>query len=58
LNLQGDAEARIVVLTTDAGDVQVLRALKAGARAYIESPFLVLSVCSPVSATRMGTPSS
>ena len=29
------AEARIVVLTTYAGDVQVLRALKAGARAYL-----------------------
>jgi DNA-binding NarL/FixJ family response regulator len=28
-------EARIVVLTTYAGDVQVLRALKAGARAYV-----------------------
>ena len=28
-------EARIVVLTTYAGDVQVLRALKAGARAYL-----------------------
>jgi len=29
------AEARIVVLTTYTGDVQVLRALKAGARAYL-----------------------
>jgi DNA-binding NarL/FixJ family response regulator len=28
-------EARIVVLTTYAGDVQILRALKAGARAYL-----------------------
>jgi len=28
-------EARILVLTTYAGDVQVLRALKAGARAYL-----------------------
>lgn len=28
-------EARIVVLTTYTGDVQVLRALKAGARAYV-----------------------
>ena len=28
-------EARIIVLTTYTGDVQVLRALKAGARAYI-----------------------
>jgi len=27
-------EARIIVLTTYTGDVQVLRALKAGARAY------------------------
>jgi two-component system, NarL family, response regulator len=29
------ADARIIVLTTYAGDVQVLRALKAGARAYL-----------------------
>jgi len=29
------AEARIIVLTTYAGDVQALRALKAGARAYL-----------------------
>jgi len=28
-------EARIIVLTTYAGDVQVLRALKAGVRAYL-----------------------
>lgn len=28
-------DARIIVLTTYAGDVQVLRSLKAGARAYI-----------------------
>src|SRR5580704_15532466 len=28
-------EARIIVLTTYAADVQVLRALKAGARAYL-----------------------
>ena len=28
-------EARIIVLTTYAGDAQVLRALKAGARAYL-----------------------
>src|SRR6202521_3885138 len=29
------SEARIIVLTTYAGDVQVLRAIKAGARAYL-----------------------
>jgi DNA-binding NarL/FixJ family response regulator len=29
------SEARIIVLTTYAGDVQVMRALKAGARAYL-----------------------
>ena len=29
------AEARIIVLTTYTGDVQILRALKAGARAYL-----------------------
>src|SRR6201984_3836279 len=28
-------EARVIVLTTYAGDVQVLRALKTGARAYL-----------------------
>jgi DNA-binding NarL/FixJ family response regulator len=28
-------EARIIVLTTYAGDVQILRAIKAGARAYL-----------------------
>ena len=28
-------EARIIVLTTYTGDVQILRALKAGARAYV-----------------------
>jgi DNA-binding NarL/FixJ family response regulator len=28
-------EARIIILTTYAGDVQILRALKAGARAYL-----------------------
>jgi DNA-binding NarL/FixJ family response regulator len=30
-----DPEARIIVLTTYSGDVQAIRALKAGARAYI-----------------------
>lgn len=30
-----DPEARIIVLTTYMGDVQVMRALKAGARAYL-----------------------
>jgi DNA-binding NarL/FixJ family response regulator len=33
-------EARIIVLTTYAGDVQVLRALKAGARGYLLKSFL------------------
>src|ERR1700733_8712815 len=28
-------DARIIILTTYAGDVQILRALKAGARAYL-----------------------
>lgn len=32
---QGAPEARIIVLTTYSGDVQVLRALEAGARAYL-----------------------
>lgn len=33
-------EARFIVLTTYTGDVQVLRALKAGARAYLLKSFL------------------
>src|ERR1700722_5843609 len=34
--IRGDfPEARVIVLTTYAGDVQVLRALKAGARGYL-----------------------
>jgi DNA-binding NarL/FixJ family response regulator len=39
-------DARIIVLTTYMGDVQVLRALKAGARGYLlkQSLFAVLSV--------------
>jgi DNA-binding NarL/FixJ family response regulator len=32
---QAFPEARIIVLTTYAGDVQVVRALKAGARGYL-----------------------
>jgi DNA-binding NarL/FixJ family response regulator len=32
---EGAPEARIIVLTTYSGDVQVMRALKAGARAYL-----------------------
>jgi DNA-binding NarL/FixJ family response regulator len=36
LSIRGEfPEARIIVLTTYSGDVQVLRALKAGARAYL-----------------------
>ena len=36
INIQSEfPDARIIVLTTYTGDVQVLRALKAGARAYI-----------------------
>src|SRR6202046_3553102 len=33
-------EARIIVLTTYKGDIQILRALKAGARAYLLKGFL------------------
>lgn len=32
---EGAPEARVIVLTTYSGDVQVMRALKAGARAYL-----------------------
>jgi DNA-binding NarL/FixJ family response regulator len=36
ISIRGEfPEARIIVLTTYSGDVQVLRALKAGARAYL-----------------------
>src|SRR5580658_3534469 len=36
LSIRGESpEAKIIVLTTYSGDVQVLRALKAGARAYL-----------------------
>ena len=39
-------DARIVVLTTYAGDIQVVRALKAGARAYLLKGNTYCCVCS------------
>jgi len=44
-------EARIIILTTYTGDVQVLRALKAGARAYL------LKICCIRSCWKLSVPS-
>ena len=48
------AEARIVVLTTYAGDVQVLRALKAGARAYLLKNMLHKELVETIRAVHAG----
>jgi len=48
------AEARIIVLTTYAGDVQALRALKAGAQAYLLKDTLHLELLSTVRAVHAG----
>lgn len=47
-------EARIVVLTTYAGDVQVLRALKAGARAYLLKTLLHKELLETIRAVHAG----
>src|SRR5580700_8767344 len=47
-------EARIIVLTTYAGDVQVLRALKAGARAYLLKNSLHKELLETIRAVRAG----
>ena len=47
-------EARIVVLTTYAGDVQALRALKAGARAYLLKDTLHKELLSTIRAVHAG----
>ena len=46
--------ARIVVLTTYAGDVQVLRALKAGARAYLLKSLLRRELLETIRAVHAG----
>jgi len=47
-------EARIIVLTTYAGDVQVLRALKAGARAYLLKNLLHRELLETIRAVHAG----
>ena len=47
-------EARIIVLTTYAGDVQVLRALKAGARAYLLKGLLRKELLDTIRAVHAG----
>jgi DNA-binding NarL/FixJ family response regulator len=47
-------EARIIVLTTYAGDVQALRALKAGARAYLLKDTLHKELLSTIRAVYAG----
>src|SRR6266436_134933 len=47
-------EARIIVLTTHAGDFQVTRALKAGARAYLLKGMLRLELLETIRAVHAG----
>jgi DNA-binding NarL/FixJ family response regulator len=47
-------EARIIVLTTHAGDVQVVRALKAGARAYLLKGMLRKELLETIRAVHAG----
>jgi DNA-binding NarL/FixJ family response regulator len=47
-------EARIIVLTTYAGDVQALRALKAGARAYLLKDSLHKELLTTIRAVQAG----
>jgi DNA-binding NarL/FixJ family response regulator len=47
-------EARIVILTTYTGDVQVLRALKAGARAYLLKNMLHKELLDTIRAVQAG----
>src|SRR6266700_1663084 len=47
-------EARIIVLTTYTGDVQVLRALKAGARAYLLKSLLDKELLETIRAVHAG----
>jgi DNA-binding NarL/FixJ family response regulator len=48
------ADARIIVLTTYTGDVQVLRALKAGARAYLLKNLLYKELVETIRAVHAG----
>src|SRR5580704_6145224 len=47
-------EARIIVLTTYAGDVQVLRAMKTGARAYLLKSLLDKELLETIRAVHAG----
>src|SRR6266404_7589698 len=47
-------EARIIVLTTYVGDVQVLRAIKAGARAYLLKSLLRKELLDTIRAVHSG----
>src|SRR5260370_12238447 len=47
-------EARIIILTTYTGDVQVLRALKAGARAYLLKNMLHKELLDTIRAVHAG----
>ena len=47
-------EARIIVLTTYKGDIQILRALKAGARAYLLKGFLRKELLETIRAVHRG----
>ena len=47
-------DARFIILTTYAGDVQVSRALKAGARAYLLKSFLRKELLDTIRAVRAG----
>src|SRR6476659_6552083 len=53
--IRGDfPEARIIVLTTYTGDVQVLRAMKAGARAYLLKNLLHKELLDTIRAVHAG----
>jgi DNA-binding NarL/FixJ family response regulator len=53
--IRGEApEARVIVLTTYTGDVQVLRALKAGARAYLLKNLLHKELLDAIRAVHVG----
>src|SRR6266478_9157233 len=55
ITIRGECpEARIIVLTTYAGDVQALRALKAGARAYLLKDTLHKELLSTIRAVYAG----
>jgi len=55
ITIRGECpEARIIVLTTYAGDVQALRALKAGARAYLLKDSLHKELLATIRAVHAG----